>query len=232
MGGGKYLMFCMTQAVISNAIFFCTRQSCSKLISFAWPSVCVLISHSFQHRAVLSSGEDILLGVHSGPSSIDVAGKKAPGVRVARRRYQRVKNRDLKRERKNSKRRGMLREELRENKDLLERGFEKVKRGEVGLGRVLEMLLGEYSGRDMEEVRELYEEWKEKEKEEEKEKGSEVLSKEEVEKYLSRMGRGEGVSGKDQLQALSLYIRMKGWGNGKEEEGEELGGEISELLKR
>lgn len=175
-----------------------------------------------------------LLGVHSGPSSIDVAGKKAPGVRVARRRYQRVKNRDLKRERKNSKRRGMLREELRGNKDLLERGFEKVKRGEEGLGRVLEMLLGEYSRRDMEEVRELYEEWKEKEEEEEKEKekGSEVLSKEEVEKYLSRMGRGEGVSGKDQLQALSLYIRMKGWGNGKEEEGEELGGEISELLKR
>lgn len=161
-----------------------------------------------------------------------MAGKKAPGVRVARRRYHRVKNRDLKRERKNSKRRGMLREELRGNKDLLERGFEKEKRGEEGLVRVLEMLLGEYSGREMEEVRELYEEWKEKEEEKEKEKGIEVLSKEEVEKYLSRMGRGEGVSGKDQLQALSLYIRMKGWGNGKEEEGEEIGGEISELLKR
>lgn len=58
-----------------------------------------------------------------------------------------------------------------------------------------------------------------------------VLSRGEVERLLSKMGRGEGVSGKDQLQALSMFIRMKGWlvnGGGSEEE---MGSELSELLK-
>lgn len=58
-----------------------------------------------------------------------------------------------------------------------------------------------------------------------------VLSRGEVEGLLSKMGRGEGVSGKDQLQALSMFIRMKGWlGNGGGRE-EEMGSELSELLK-
>lgn len=58
-----------------------------------------------------------------------------------------------------------------------------------------------------------------------------VLSRGEVERLLSKMGRGEGVSGKDQLQALSMFIRMKGWlGNGGGSE-EEMGSELSELLK-
>lgn len=58
-----------------------------------------------------------------------------------------------------------------------------------------------------------------------------VLSMGEVERLLSKMGRGEGVSGKDQLQALSMFIRMKGWlGNGGGSE-EEIGSELSELLK-
>lgn len=58
-----------------------------------------------------------------------------------------------------------------------------------------------------------------------------VLSRGEVERLLSKMGRGEGVSGKDQLQALSMFIRMKGWlGNGRGSE-EEMGSELSELLK-
>lgn len=58
-----------------------------------------------------------------------------------------------------------------------------------------------------------------------------VLSRGEVERLLSKMGRGEGVSGKDQLQALSMFIRMKGWlGNGGGSE-EAMGSELSELLK-
>lgn len=58
-----------------------------------------------------------------------------------------------------------------------------------------------------------------------------VLSRGEVERLLSKMGRGEGVSGKDQLQALSMFIRMNGWlGNGGGSE-EEMGSELSELLK-
>lgn len=58
-----------------------------------------------------------------------------------------------------------------------------------------------------------------------------VLSRGEVERLLSKMGRGEGVSGKDQLQALSMFIRMKGWlGNGGGSD-DEIGSELSELLK-
>lgn len=58
-----------------------------------------------------------------------------------------------------------------------------------------------------------------------------VLSRGEAERLLSKMGRGEGVSGKDQLQALSMFIRMKGWlGNGGGSD-DEIGSELSELLK-
>lgn len=120
---------------------------------------------------------------------------------------------------------------------MLEKGFKKVREGGLKLEELARLVIGEGVGkREEEELREKYEEWEEGEEKEERKRGGEeeeILSKREVEKYLSRMGRGEGVSGKDQLQALSLYIRLKGWGNVKEEEGGVgLGEELSEMLKR
>ena len=53
----------------------------------------------------------------------------------------------------------------------------------------------------------------------------------EVVLLLSKLGWVVGVCGMDQLQALSIFIRMKGWlGNGGGSE-EEMGSELSELLK-
>lgn len=104
---------------------------------------------------------------------------------------------------------------LGERDDFFEEGM---RRNE---GKLLEMLKGELKGELKNELS--------MDLGDEGEVG--VLSRGEVERLLSKMGRGEGVSGKDQLQALSMFIRMKGWlGNGGGSE-EEMGSELSELLK-
>lgn len=61
--------------------------------------------------------------------------------------------------------------------------------------------------------------------------GFKTLTRLEVETYLSEMIRGRGVNSNGRLQALSLYIRMKGWLGEKEGDDKGLGEELSRLLK-
>lgn len=58
------------------------------------------------------------------------------------------------------------------------------------------------------------------------------MKKEELCEFLSRVIRGRelGMSGKEKMSAVGLYMRMKGWDKVKEKEEEMVGGELVELL--
>lgn len=83
------------------------------------------------------------------------------------------------------------------------------------------------------------EEWKrmergepmEEENEEEEVEGE--MGKEEVCLFLSNVIRGRelGMSGKEKMSAVGLYMRMKGWDKVKEEKGEVIGEEMKEILE-
>lgn len=133
-------------------------------------------------------------------------------------------------------------EEIKEEMGLSEMewlGLLRVSGGERNLKEVSEILYGE-RGR-WKELRAKLDELESREEEllikevvgESRGRGDyEVMGKKEVEELLSEMGRsGSGMSGKDRLQAIGLYIRLKGWG-GKEEEGEEGVGELVKMLNK
>lgn len=58
------------------------------------------------------------------------------------------------------------------------------------------------------------------------------LKKEELCEFLSRVIRGRelGMSGKEKMSAVGLYMRLKGWDKVKEKEEEMVGEELVELL--
>lgn len=58
------------------------------------------------------------------------------------------------------------------------------------------------------------------------------LKKGELCEFLSRVIRGRelGMSGKEKMSAVGLYMRLKGWDKVKEKEEEMVGGELVELL--
>lgn len=58
------------------------------------------------------------------------------------------------------------------------------------------------------------------------------MKKEELCEFLSRVIRGRelGMSGKEKMSAVGLYMRMKGWDKVKEKEEEMVGEELVELL--
>lgn len=58
------------------------------------------------------------------------------------------------------------------------------------------------------------------------------LKKGEVCEFLSRVIRGRevGMSGKEKMSAVGLYMRLKGWDKVKEKEEEMVGEELVELL--
>lgn len=58
------------------------------------------------------------------------------------------------------------------------------------------------------------------------------LKKEELCEFLSRVIRGRelGMSGKEKMSAVGLYMRLKGWDKVKEKEEEVVGEELVELL--
>lgn len=72
-------------------------------------------------------------------------------------------------------------------------------------------------------------EWK---KEGELKEGEVELKKGELCEFLSRVIRGRelGMSGKEKMSAVGLYMRLKGWDKVKEKEEEMVGEELVELL--
>lgn len=98
-----------------------------------------------------------------------------------------------------------------------------------------EKLCGErdksYGWRLMESYERMLELFVEGGEEEGEGEGFKTLTRLEVETYLSEMIRGRGVNSNGRLQALSLYIRMKGWLGEKEGDDKGLGEELSRLLK-
>lgn len=58
------------------------------------------------------------------------------------------------------------------------------------------------------------------------------MKKEELCEFLSRVIRGRelGMSGKEKMSAVGLYMRLKGWDKVKEKEEEMVGEELVELL--
>lgn len=98
-----------------------------------------------------------------------------------------------------------------------------------------EKLCGErdksYGWRLMESYERMLELFVEEGEEGGEEEGFKTLTRLEVETYLSEMIRGRGVNSNGRLQALSLYIRMKGWLGEKEGDDKGLGEELSRLLK-
>lgn len=73
----------------------------------------------------------------------------------------------------------------------------------------------------------------EERREEEEEVEEKELGKEEVCMFLSRVIRGKeyGMSGKEKMSAVGLYMRLKGWDKVKEREEEVIGGELVEMLE-
>lgn len=69
-------------------------------------------------------------------------------------------------------------------------------------------------------------------KEGELKKGEGELKKGELCEFLSRVIRGGelGMSGKEKMSAVGLYMRLKGWDKVKEKEEEMVGEELVELL--
>ena len=63
-------------------------------------------------------------------------------------------------------------------------------------------------------------------------KGEGELKKGELCEFLSRVIRGRelGMSGKEKMSAVGLYMRLKGWDKVKEKEEEMVGEELVELL--
>lgn len=72
----------------------------------------------------------------------------------------------------------------------------------------------------------------ERKKEEEGEMKKGEMKKGELCEFLSRVIRGRelGMSGKEKMSAVGLYMRLKGWDKVKEKEEEMVGEELVELL--